>query len=226
VHDAATFGEAPAGSTHFKLTRYSLSGTAERCHLPQNGVAVENFPISMLQVVTIRRHWGPGTYRGQWMRQEGGHWKGCGRIREVQILSADPNAAPRAGVRVLHAVPEPIEFAPAERAPMRDELPPEVVDIRIRTEREITKMKLDAQQEIFDERRKLSDEQTAAQFRELRAEIARVNTSRALAVRSDDDDDDREPGPWDWVGPFLEKLRPTLEQVIPPLLSKLAKAVS
>jgi len=228
VHEAAIFGKPAPGAIAFKLTRYAQNGSAERCQLPENGIATENFPLSYLHVAKIRQLWGPGTYRGQWMgHDENGRWKGCGRMAEVQILPTDANgrAMPGGVVRALAVdrdqlvttgVGAPFEHYPP-RLPPREE-PPEVIDVRIKAEREISKMRLDAEREITEQRQRARDEQTAAEFQAIRSELAMVRSSRR-----GDDDDDGEPGPWDWLGPFFEKLRPTLEELIPPLLSRLAK---
>lgn len=116
---------------------------------------------------------------------------------------------------------EDYALPPRQLPPAGGELPAEVLDIRIQAERDVAKMRIEAEREINAERRRLDDERVSAQIEGLRSELAIVRTSRAR----DDDDDDREPGPWDWVGPLFEKLRPTLEQVIPPLLSKLGQAL-
>src|SRR6185369_11781846 len=229
VHDADTFGPLPKGVTHFCLTRHSANGQAERCYLPQNGVAVERFPLSMLHVAKIRATWGPGHYKGQWLRiDEFGKWQPAGKTREVRLLSDLSGEPPRAASRHMGSA-EPSYHSEVEPAPVAvvDVLPPEVIDARIRAEQEISRIRLAAEREVGAERLALQTErlrfETERQIAALRQELS---TSMVVRRRRDEDDDDDEPGPWDWLGPLLENLKPTLQEVLPPLLTKLAKLAS
>jgi hypothetical protein len=215
--DRRYFGTPGAGATHILLTKHSANGSAERCFVNRNGVAEERLPIEYASVERLRRLWGPGTYRGQWLALDHGKWRPLGRTAEVRIL---PHTAEESVVRpASRAIGDVVasdggEVAPSRALAVRES--DEVIDMRLRAEREIAKMRLDAEREISETRFNL-------RLDELRAENEAA--LRRLEERIDEgsDDDDREPSPWDWIMPLLEKLRPTIEQLAPQLLSKLVQ---
>lgn len=214
------FGAVPAAATHILLTKHSANGAADRCFVNRNGVAEEKLALVYAQVDKLRKLWGPGTYRGQWLSYAGNKWRALGRTAEVRILphvAEDSIARPSTrAIGDVVAAADDAPDVPRERAlAQRD--PDDVVDLRVKAERDIARMRLDAEREI-------SDARLTFRLEEMRSENARAIRQleeRIDAGRGDDDDDD-EPSPWAWVMPLLEKLRPTLEDLVPKLLANVA----
>jgi hypothetical protein len=201
------------------LTKHSQNGAAERCFVNRNGVAEEKLPIAYASIEKLRALWGPGTYRGQWLALDHGKWKALGRTAEVRILprTADESIA-RASSRAIGDVVANDDGAgdvpPTRALAVRE--PDELVDRRIAVERELAKMRLDAEREIADTRLNLRLEELRSEnARALRRIEERIEASR-------DDDDDEDPSPWGWIFPLLEKLRPTIEELVPKLVANLA----
>lgn len=236
-HDEVNFGPLPEGATHFAMTQYADNGTSNRCFLPMNGVAVERFPVKLLSVERVRHYWGPGVYKGQWLKKDDrGRWAPAGKTREVRILPNLEGQPVRGSTRVVGTP----DFPPAsEQVPVSSALPSEVIDARVKAEQEIARIRLEAERDVSRQRLELQEERSAfeneqrmAEFRrEITAEIRRELGSTALVRRGhrqddDEDDDDPEPGPWDWLGPILEKLRPSIEAAAPLVIEKIGKMLA
>jgi len=209
----ALWGAPPNEATRFSLNRQLPGGATAKIGLQgQDGIRRYDFPLSVLSVEWIRDHWGSGRYQANWLVDYQGKRVPRGRSRVVELDDV-------VHARARGAVPVSIGIARENGAsspppPPAQQIPPELIDARVRFAEEMAQLRIRTERELHEQRIAWERERADERFSRLEGQLERLENRR-------DRDDDDEPDEWAWLKDLGQQFAPTLKELVPVLLAKL-----